>query len=74
MKIVSVALLLGLEQTPSGVTEPLPSAWQQFDPLLVYPLRLPPGDIWVQQRTRRLTGMQAAGHIDHTEIATVVFS
>jgi rare lipoprotein A len=74
MKTVSVALLLGLEQTPSGTTEPLPSAWQNFDPLLVYPLRLPPGDIWVQQRTRRLTGMQTAGHIDHTEIATVVIS
>jgi len=74
MKTVSVALLLGLEQAPSRANEPLPSAWQNSDLLLVYPLRLPPGDIWVQQRARRLTGMQAAGHIDHTEIATVVIS
>jgi len=74
METVSIALLLGLEQATSGAIEPLPSAWEKLDPLLVYPLRLPPGDIWIQQRTRRLTGMQAAGHIDHTEIARVVFT
>ena len=74
METVSVALILGPEQAPSGTTEPLPSAWEKSDPLLVHPLRLPPGDIWIQQRTRRLTGMQAADHTDHTEIATVVIS
>ena len=73
-KTVSVALVLGLEQAPSGATEPLPSAWEKPDPLMVYPLRLPPGDIWIQKRPRRLTGMQAADHTDHTEIATVVFT
>ena len=73
MEPVSVALNLGgLEQASSGATKPLPSAWEQSDPLLVYPLRLPPGDIWIQQRARRLTGMQAADHTDHAEIATVV--
>ena len=60
MGTVSVALILGLEQAPSGATEPIPSAWGKSDPLLVYPLQLPPGDIWIQQRARRLTGMQAA--------------
>ncbi len=74
METVSVALILGLEQAPSGATEPLPSVWEKSDPLLVYPLQLPPGDIWIQQRTRRLTGMQAADHTDRTEIATVVFT
>ena len=74
METVSVALILGLEQTPSETTEPLPSAWENSDALLIYPLRLLPGDIWIQQRTRRLTGMQAADHTDHTEIATVVFT
>jgi len=64
METVSVALILGLEQAPSGATDPLPSTWEKSDPLLVYPLRLPPGDIWIQQRTRRLTGMQVADHID----------
>src|SRR4029077_18671754 len=58
METVSVALILGLEQAPSGATDPLPSAWENLDPLLAYPLQLPPGDIWIQQRTRRLTGMQ----------------
>jgi len=72
METVSVALILGLEQAPSGTTEPFPSAWEKSDPLLVYPLRLPPGDIWIQQRARRLTGMQAVDHTDHTEVATVV--
>ena len=51
-----------------------PSTWGKSDPLLVYPLRLPPGDIWIRQRARRLTGMQAPDHTDHTEIATVVFT
>ena len=72
METVSVALILGLEQAPSGTTEPLPSAWEKSDPLLVYPLRLPPGDIWIQQRARRLTRMLAADRTDHTEIARVV--
>jgi hypothetical protein len=74
METVSVALILGLEQASSGPTEPLLSAWEKSDSLLVYPLRLLPGDIWIQQRARRLTGMQAADHIDHTEIATVVLT
>ncbi|MDN5940713.1 MAG: septal ring lytic transglycosylase RlpA family protein [Nitrospira sp.] len=71
----SVALILGPEQVPSGSPESLPStAWKKFDPLLVSSLRLPPGDIWFQQRTRRVMGMQSADHTDRTEIATVIFS
>ena len=73
METVSVALILGLEQVPSGITSPISSAWENSDPLLVYPLRLPPGDVWIQRRARRLTGMQAADHTDHTEVVTVVF-
>jgi rare lipoprotein A len=64
METVSVALILGLEHASSGATEPFSSAWEKSDPLLVYPLRLLPGDIWIQQRARRLTGMQAADHPD----------
>ncbi len=72
METASVALILGREHPPTKATEPLPSTWGKSDPLMVHPLRLPPGDIWVQLRTRRLTGMQSADHTDHTEIATVV--
>jgi len=71
MKTVSVALILGPEQAPSGTTQPWFPAWDKLDPLLIHPLRFPPGDIWIQQRPRRLTGMQAADHTDRTEIATV---
>ncbi|RPH80607.1 MAG: septal ring lytic transglycosylase RlpA family protein [Nitrospiraceae bacterium] len=75
METMSIALILGLERAPSEFPDPFPSAaWKKFDPLLVAPLRLPPGDIWFQQRTRRLMGMQAADHTDRTEIATVVFT
>src|SRR6185436_2177759 len=71
----SVALLLGPEPPPSGSSNSFPSAaWKKFDPLLVSALRLPPGDIWFQQRTRRVIGMQSADHTDRTEIATVMFS
>lgn len=69
-----LALILGGEQVSTEVAEPLPSAWENQDPLLVYPLRLPPGDIWILERPRRLRGMQAADHTDHTEIATVIVS
>jgi rare lipoprotein A len=74
MEAASVALIFGLEHTPSGTTDSLPSAWEKPNPLMVYPLRLPPGDIWIQQRARRLTGMQAADHTDRTEVETVVFT
>lgn len=74
METVSVSLILGLEQVSSGDTGPISSTWGQLDPLLIYPLRLPPGDIWIQRRARRLTGMQAADHTDHTGVATVVFT
>ena len=74
METVSVSLILGLEQVSSGDTGPISSTWGQSDPLLIYPLRLPPGDIWIQRRARRLTGMQAADHTDHTGVATVVFT
>lgn len=75
IEAASVALILGLEQAPSGTPESLPPAtWKKFDPLLASPLRLPPGDIWFQQRTRRLTGMQSADHTDRTEIATIMLS
>jgi rare lipoprotein A len=71
MQTVSVALILGPGQAPSGTTRPWSPAWDKLDPLLSHPLRLPLGDIWIQQRPRRLTGMQAADHTDRTEIATV---
>jgi rare lipoprotein A len=71
MKTVSVVLILGPEQAPSETTQPWSPAWDMLDPLLIHPFRLPPGDIWIEQRPRRLTGMQTADHTDRTEIATV---
>lgn len=70
LETASTSLLFGGEQCGPGATEP----WGQAAPLLVYPVRLPPGDVWVLRRARRLTGMQAADHTDDTEVATVVFS
>jgi rare lipoprotein A len=72
METVSISLLLGREQLGSGVMEFPVSTWGPSNPLLVYPVRLPPGDIWIQRRARRLTGMQEADHTDRTEVATVV--
>lgn len=72
METASVALVLGLEHRTSGTTEPISSPWGKSDPLVAYPLRLPPGDIWIQRRARQLTGMQSADHTDHTEVATFV--
>ena len=74
MKTASVALTLGPEQAAIGTAKPHPSGWDRLDPLLVYPLRLAPSDMWIYQRMRRLTGMQAPDHTDRTEIATVYIS
>ena len=74
MKTASVALTLGPEQASIGAAKPKSSGWDRLDPLLVYPLRLAPGDMWIYQRMRRLTGMQAPDHTDRTEIATVHIS
>jgi rare lipoprotein A len=74
MKTASVAFTLGPEQAPLGTAQPWVPAWDKLDPLLVDPLRLPPSDMWIYQRMRRLTGMQAPDHTDLTEIATVFIS
>jgi len=66
MEMVSTSLLLGREQLGSGALAFPVSSWGQSDPLLVYPVRLSPGDIWVSRRARRLTGLQTADHADHT--------
>ena len=71
MKTASVALVLGPEQAHSKTAQPWSPAKDKLDPLLIHPLRLPPGDIWIQQRPRRVMGMQTPDYTDHTEIATV---
>lgn len=71
MERVSVALILG-SQAPSGATEISLSDWEKSAPQLVNPLRPPPGDIWVQQRARRLNWPQASDHTDHAEISTAI--
>ena len=72
METVSISILLGLEQLAAGAAEFSPTTWGRTAPLLAYPVRLLPGDVWVSRRGRQLTGMQAADHIDHAEVATVV--
>jgi rare lipoprotein A len=74
METISPAFTLGLGQASSGAPKRIPSTWKKPNPLLAYSLRLPPSDIWVQQRARRVIGLQAVDHTDHTEIATVVFT
>ena len=71
---VSTSLLLGREQLGSESLAFPSSPWGQPEPLLAYPVRLSPGDIWVSRRARRLTGLQTADHTDHTEVVTVVIS
>ena len=64
METVSVVLMLGIQHAPSVATGSIPSASGKSDPLLVDPLRLPPSDIWIQQRMRRSRGMPAADQPD----------
>lgn len=74
MKTASIALVLRSEHAASRTSQPWSPAKDKLDPLLVRPLRLPPGDIWIQPRPRRVMGMQTPDHTDHTEIATVIVS
>ena len=71
METAPLALILG-NLTPSVGTETSLSDWEKTASQLVYPLRPPPGDIWVQQRARRLAGLQAPDHTDHTEMTTAI--
>jgi rare lipoprotein A len=73
MEKASVALILG-GLAPSGATETSLSDWEKSAAQLVYPLRPPPGDIWIQQRARRLTGFQGSDHTDHTQISTAILT
>jgi rare lipoprotein A len=73
METASLALILG-NLAPSGGTETAPSDWETPASQVVYPLRPPPVDIWIQQRARRLTGPQAPDHTDHTEITTALLT
>ena len=75
MERVSVARILG-SRVPSGAgaTETSLADREQSDPQLGSLLRLPPGDIWVQQRARRLTGMQEPDHTDQTDISTTMMA
>jgi hypothetical protein len=73
METASVALILG-SLVPSGATEASFSDWEKSAPQLAYPLRPPFGDIWIQQRARRLIGPQAPDHTDHTEISTAILT
>lgn len=73
MEMVSPSLILGLQHTHSAATGPIPSAWEQSDPLLVYPIRQPPGDIWIQQRMRRSRAMPATDQLDPSIPDTEVY-
>jgi rare lipoprotein A len=74
MEAALATLPLGLMDIPPGPPKPLSSTWGKSDLLLGYPLRLSLGDIWIRQRARRLTGMQAPDHTDRTEIETVLLT
>jgi rare lipoprotein A len=74
LETASAILSLGLIDVPSAPSKPVSSTWGMSDPLLGFPPLLSPGDLWVRQRARRLTGMQAPDHTDDTEIATVILS
>ena len=71
METASLALILG-NRAPSGGTETSHPDWEKPASQVVYPLRPPPVDIWIQQRARRLTGPHAPDHTDHTEITTAL--
>jgi rare lipoprotein A len=74
-EMTSTALIIGPEQAaPPGAAEPIRFTRKKMAPLLAYALRQPLGDIWIEQRLRRLTGMQAPDHTDRTEIATVLLT
>jgi len=71
METASVALILG-SLAPSGATETSLADWEQSAPQWVSPLRPPPGDIWIQQRARRLIGLQGPDHTDQISTASLV--
>lgn len=55
-----VSFILGPHQAPSVATGSIPSSSGKSVLLLFDPLRIPPSDIWIQQRMRRSRGMPDA--------------
>jgi rare lipoprotein A len=43
------------------------------DPSVAQPYRLPPGDVLIQRRLRRVPAMLAADYTAHTEVAALIF-
>ena len=64
METVCLSFILCPQQTPSVATGSISSSSGKSNPLLVDLLRIPPSDIWIQQRMRRSRGMPTAEQPD----------
>jgi rare lipoprotein A len=57
------------------VKDPFETGSAQFnrpDPCVAQPLRLPPSDVLIQRRLRRVPAILAADHTAHTEVAALI--
>jgi rare lipoprotein A len=64
-----------LIQSGKQVTDPFETGSDQFnrpDPCVGQPLRLPPSDVLIQRRLRRVPAILAADHTAHTEVAALI--
>jgi rare lipoprotein A len=64
-----------LIQSGEKIWDPFETGSAQFnrpDPSVTQPLRLPPSDVLIQRRLRRVSAILAADHTAHTELAALI--
>jgi rare lipoprotein A len=64
-----------LIQSGEQIKDPFETGSAQFnlpDPRVAQPLRLPPADVLIQRRLRRVPAILAADHTAHTEVAALI--
>jgi rare lipoprotein A len=72
LEVLSTGFLI---QSDEKVTDQFETGSAQFnrpDPCLAQPIRLPPNDVLVQRRLRRVPAILAADHTAHTEVAALI--
>lgn len=72
-EVLSTRFLIQSGENVFGSHESDSAQLNRPDPSVAQPFRLPPGDVLLQRRLRRVPAMLAADHTAHTEVAALIF-
>lgn len=72
-EVLSARFLIQSGENVFGSHESDSAQLNRPDPSVAQPFRLPPGDVLLQRRLRRVPAILAADHTAHTEVAALIF-